>query len=242
MHLARVGDRSEHVEVRARHPGQAEQRQSLRQVEQLEFGLDPLARRGQTLRRAGSADPAPEPSPQFGLPAAGPVLARGPGAQHVRAVDAVVVEQIGDVVNRAEAPGRIVRVATRALQVARQHGQPRLADALVDDLKQRPHRPLGEPRILRRLDVGRGRHRGEDQPARERKLDVRADAVCAAGRRAQPSGESLGEPPLDPASRDGDDLGRERILEWLEQRLGEAVGETVSALGSMDVEHLRELR
>ena len=82
--LAHVGDRPEHVEVRARHPRQTEQRQSLRQVEQLGLGLDPLARRRQPLRGAGSTDPAPEPSPQLGLPAFGAILAGGPGAQHRR--------------------------------------------------------------------------------------------------------------------------------------------------------------
>ena len=240
MDLAHVGDRSEHVEVRTRHPRQTEQRQSLRQVEQLELGLDLLARRRQPLRGAGSADPAPESSPQLGLPAFGAILAGGPGAEHVGAVHPVVVEQVGDVVDHAEAVGGVVGPPACALEVLGQHRQPRLGEALVDDFEQWPHRALGPPRVPVGLDARGGRHRAEDQPAREREVDVRADAVRPSRRRPEPRRKSLREPPLDPARRDGDDLRREGVLERLQQRLGEAVGETVGTFGSMDVKHLQD--
>ena len=134
-------------------------------------------------------------------------------------------------------------LAARALEVLGQRRQPRLREALVDDVQQRPHRSLRQPRVRGRARSRRGRHRAEDQPAREREVDVRADAVRAARRRPEPRRESLGQPPLDPARRDGDDLRRERILERLQQRLGEAARRGRSAtLGSVDVEHFRDPR
>ncbi len=91
---------------------------------------------------------------------------------------------------------------------------------------------------LFRLDPGRGGQRGQDQTARERELDVRAHAVPAARARPEPGREALGEPALDPSGGHGDHVGRERILERIEQRLGQAVGETVRALGSVNVKHV----
>ena len=62
-----------------------------------------------------------------------PSLAGCPGAQHVGAVHPVVVGQVGDVVDHAEAVGGVVGAPARALEVLGQHRQPRLGEALVHD-------------------------------------------------------------------------------------------------------------
>ncbi len=236
VHLALRRQRVQHAHVIARQAGQAEQRQTLGQVEQLGALPDALARAAQPLGRARLPDPRAQCSPELGLPP----LARlpRPAAHHVRAVHAVTVEQVGDVAHDAEPPRRLVGVGASALQVALQRGQPWLLQARVDHLEQGPDRALGQPRIVVRLDAGRRGHRAEDEPARERELDVGAHAVVALrARRPEPRREPLGQPSLDPARRHRDDLGRERVRERLEQRVREPVRQAVGAFGSVDVEH-----
>ena len=47
----------------------------------------------------------------------------------------------------------------------------------------------------------------------------------------------LGQPPLDTSGRDRDHVGGERVLERCQQRLGQAGGQPVRALGSVQVKH-----
>ena len=117
--------------------------------------------------------------------------------------------------------------------------QPRLVQRGVDDLQQRPHQPLGQPRVGVGLDPGRDGHRLVGQPPRRRELHVRAHPVGAAGGCAQPGREPLGEPALHAARRHRDQLGRERIRERLRQQRGEGAHEPVGPLGSVDVQHGR---
>ena len=182
---------------------------------------------------------APGSAPQLALPiVAEPIRTCDPVPHHVRPMHPVAVEQVADVPHHAEAARRNLGPSARALEVARQRCQPRLVEALVDDGKQRPHRPLGEPGVAFRVDPGRCGKRAQDHAARERELDIRAYPVAApVGGRAEPGREALGEPPFDPAGRDGDHVGCERIGERPEQRIGETVGETVRALGSVDMQH-----
>ena len=98
-------------------------------------------------------------------------LTASPAAHHLRAVEGVAVEQLGEVAEGGEpasAPVGVVGVAEVDPQVA----QPRLVEALADDLEQRPHRALpattgrrrGRSRTPwrrrhRRGDAGRGTRR-----------------------------------------------------------------------------------
>ena len=50
-----------------------------------------------------------------------------------------------------------VAVGIRRAEVGGEARQPRLAEALVDDVEQRPHRPLGQPRVGVRVDARRRR-------------------------------------------------------------------------------------
>jgi len=67
-------------------------------------------------------------------------------------------------------------------------------------------------------------------------VDPGADAVTTAGPGAEPVREPLGEPALDAARRNDDDLTRERVGQWRDQQGREAVGECIGALGGMQVQ------
>ena len=186
----------------------------------------------------GSRQPLAQPPPQLRLPRGlrrDVDLAARPAAHHRRPVQRVAVEQLGEVADGREAARAPVRVVLLA-QVAGEAAQPRLLQALADDLEQRPHGPLRQPRVLLGVDPRRGRDGVAGEPARERELDVRADAVGAAGRRAEARRHPLRQPALHPAGRDGDDVGRERIGQRLGQQAAERLDQRVGAFSSVDVQ------
>jgi hypothetical protein len=143
-------------------------------------------------------------------------------------VDRVPVEQVGHVAEDREPPGRLGRVAAVA-EMAGQRGQPGLAHRVPDHVDQRPHRPLGPPRIPLGVDPGGGRHRVADHPTREGEADVGADA--------ERRGHALGQPPLHPARRHRDDLGRERVRERVGQDGAQAFDQAVRPFSAMDLQH-----
>ena len=65
-------------------------------------------------------------------------------------------------------PPRRIDVVAAAAQMRGQAAEPGLPEAPVDDLEQRPNRPLRQPRIRIGLDARRGRDRVTDEPARRR--------------------------------------------------------------------------
>jgi hypothetical protein len=247
-HVALRGERLEHLEPARRQPREAEHRQPLGQVDEL--GLLAQARAGglDPLRRVGLAGAGAQAAPQLRLPAgvlrqlrAGgvDVLAGRPRADHRRALERVAVEQLGDVAHAREParlPRRVGGVERRA-QVGGEALQPRLVQGGVDDLQQRPHEPLRQPRVRLRLDPGRDRDRLVGQPPRRREGDVRADAVGVAGGDAEPGREPLRQPALHAARGHGDQLRRERIGRRLGQQRREGAYEPVGPLGSVDVQH-----
>ena len=158
-------------------PGQPEQAEARRQIGELGLIAQARARAREALGGVGLGDAGAQPAEQLGLPGgvvrdAG-VVARRPRADHLRPVQRVAVEEVGDVAHGREAARRV------AAEVGGEALQPQLGERLVDDLEQRPDRALGQPRVL--LDADRRRDRLGDQPARRREVDVRADAVAAAG-------------------------------------------------------------
>ena len=219
VHVAAGGERAQDVEVAGREAGQAEERDALGQVGQRRRCAEPLARGLEPLGGAGVGEPLPQPPPQLGLPGRllGHVdLASRPAAHHRRPVQRVAVEQLGEVADGGEPPRAPVGVVLGA-QVGRQAVQPRLLQALADDLEQRPHGALRRPRVGLGVDARRGRDRVADELVRERERDVRADAVGSAGRGAEARGEALGEPALHPPCGNGDDVGLERVGEWVRE-------------------------
>ena len=196
MQVALVRDRGQHVEVGAGDSRQPEQRQPRREVEQPHIAPDSLARRREPLGRTRHADPSPQAPPQLGLPGVGAVgrgkRPGGPGSHHVRTVHAVAIEQVGDVADGSEPAHRVLRVAACALEVARERRQPRLVQALVDELEQAPDRSFRYPRVVFRIDPGRRRQRRLDQPSGKRKVDVGAHAVLAVAGGSEPRRQALG--------------------------------------------------
>ena len=112
----------------------------------------------------GLAEPRAQPPPQLGLPALASVARAAHAAHHLRPVQRVAVEQLGEVADGGEARAR--RSASPRAEVGGERRQPRLVQALVDDLEQRPDRALRQPRVGARVDARGGRDRVADQPAR----------------------------------------------------------------------------
>ena len=239
MDVAAGGERAEHVEVAAREPREAEQRDPRGQLEQPRLGDEPLAGRPRALRRARPPEPHAQPPPQLRLPAR---LVRQvddalrPAADDLRPVQRVAVEQAGDVADGGEPP-RAARLVVALAEVHREAAQPRLAEALVDDLQQRPHRALRQPRVGVRLDARGDRDGVAQEHARERELDVRADPVGAPRRRAEAARELLRQPALHAARRHADHLGRERVRRRRGEQPGERPDQAVGAFCPVDVEH-----
>ena len=146
----------------------------------------------------------------------------------------VAVEQLGEVADGREPPRAPVGVVLFA-QVPREAAQPRLVQALADDVEQWPDGALRLPRVRFGIDARRGRDGVAGEPARERELDVRADAVEAAGRRAEARRHPLRQPALHPAGGDGDDVGRERVGQRVGQEAAERLDQGVGAFSSVDV-------
>ncbi len=248
MHVAARGQRAEHLERGGRQAGEAEQRQPPGQVGERRL-LDQTATGGvQAGGGVGHADAVAQAPPELRLPErvrghAG-VVAGSPRAQHRGAVAGVAVEELGDVPHAAEPPlpARVVGRVRRSAEVRGEHAQPGLCDGLLDDLEQRPHDPLDEPRIALGVDP---RSRGDgvaDEPARRRERHVRADPVGTAGRRAEPRRQLLRQPALHPAGRHGHDLARERVGRRVREQRGERLQQAIRPFSSMDVQHGATLR
>ena len=201
--------------------GQTEEREPLGQVREPGFLAQPRARGLEPGRGVRHVDPLGEPAPQLGLPLI--VLPRLPAADHLRAVQGVAVVEVGEVADGGEAARAI------GLQVLGQRRQPRLLERAVDDIEQRPHEPLGQPRVALRVDPGRGRDRPGGEAAGEREVHVGADSEADR--------EPLRQPALHAARGDGDDLGGERVGGRLREQRAERGDEAVGPVGSVDVEH-----
>jgi hypothetical protein len=235
----------EDVQARGRQAREAEERQARREVDQPRLQAEALAGALEPLGGAREPEPFPEPPPQLGLPhnvrlQGRPrpvhVVAGSPRAEHLRPVERIPVEELHDVAHAAEAAHLADLV--RALPEVRGEGpKPRLLDAAVDEFEQLPHRTFGTPRVFFGVDP-RGRRQGVlDQPAREREIDVRADAVDEPGGRAQTGGHSLSEPALHAPCRNGDHLGGKRILQGLNEQLSQGLYEAIGSFCAMDVKH-----
>ena len=191
VHVALGAERPQHLQPPGGQPREAEDRQAVRQLDELGLLAQARARGLDPLGRVGLAGAGAQPPPQLRLPArvgrqprAGgvDVAAVRPRADHAGALERVAVEQLGDVAHAREPPRLARRVGgvQRRAEVVGEAAQPRLVQRGVDDLQQRPHQPLGQPRVGVGLDPGRDGHRLVGQPPRRRELDVRAHAVGAA--------------------------------------------------------------
>ena len=154
-------------------------------------------------------------------------------------MDGVAVEQIGDMADGTEAAGAasLVVVGPRAAEMGGEHRQPGFVEVLVDHRHERPHGPLRKPRVVVGLDARCRGQRTADQTAGERELDVGAHAVLTVGGGSEDRRQPLAQPPLDAPGGYGDELGRERIVERVDDHGRERLYQTVRPLGSVDRQH-----
>ena len=122
----------------------------------------------------------------------------------------------------------------RAAEIVGQARQPLFADRFLDDLQQWPCQPLGQPRILVRVDARRGRDGFGYERGWGGELDPGADPVGAARGGSEHGRHPLRQPSLHAARRYGDDLGGEWVLERVGAQRGQSIGEAVGAVGSVD--------
>ncbi len=250
VYVAGLAQRPQQLDLGHREAGVAEQRQPGRE-------LEPLPSRAQARDGLGVAEvrrrlghPRHQPPPQLGLPQQ-VVVERGPGAVGVAAL-APVGDQARSLhgVRRVEAGqpagDGVAAVASQQSLVANhpvtemggKRRAPRLVEAGVDHLEQRPHQPVGVPRVVA-LAAEQHRH----QRPRAEEPHPRADTVATPGARAEPVGQPLGQPALHTLGRHHHDLLRERVVERGRQQLAEGIGELVGARSAVDLEgHVGTLR
>ena len=214
------GQRAQHGEPARGQPREAEQREPGGEVDDRGVLAQARAGGGHACGRPGLGDGLVEAPPQLGLPAV--VLAGRPRREHLRAVERIGVEQVGDVADGRE--------PARTAGVRGERAEPRLAEVLVHDAEQRPDGALGAPRVGLGLDPGGRRDDVGGQPPRRREVDVRAHAVAEARARAQAGRQPLAQPPLHPARGDAHDLARERIRQRIGEQFAQGRDEAVGPL------------
>ena len=212
VHVAVLGQRAQDLELAGGQAREAEQREPLRQLGEPRLGPQARAGARHPGHRIGRFDARDEPLPQLALP----VIA----GQELGAVQRVAVEEPREMAHGREPARRLVRQVRL---------QPGLVARLADQVQQRPHQPLRQPRVGVRVDPRRRRHRVARQLARERELDVGADP--------EPQRQPLRQPALHPARGHADQLGRERVGRRVGEQGAQGLDEAVGAIGSVDVEH-----
>ena len=165
-----LSDRLEHLEVAGRQPGEAEQREPWREFQEIGLGPQAAASLTKTLGWALRPDALSQEQPELDLPAVLAELrgAGGPALQHVRPVHRIAVEEVRHVPDAREPPGAIL-FGAGLLDVLGQRRQPGLVEMVLDDLDERPHRPLRHPRVQLRVGVECPRQGVRDQRARKGK-------------------------------------------------------------------------
>ena len=218
MHVAFRAHRLQHVEVARRKPGQPEQGEAGRKLQDLGFVAEPLAGVDQALRRARPPDPGPQQAPQLHLPVslALTLCPLGPAPHHFGPVHRVAVEEVGHVADARE-PLRL-RDGLRVADVLGQRRQPGLVEVRLDDFEQRPDRPLRQPGVRIRLNARRQRQGAVHHRAGKREVDVGAHTVVPSWRGTQVRRQALRQPALDAAGGHRDHLGHHGIVGGARQR------------------------
>jgi hypothetical protein len=160
-----------------------------------------------------------------------------PFQDHLGAVHAVVIEQICEMPDGREAPHR--PFTRDGAKVVREILEPGLAQVGVHDLHQGPGRAGRNPGIVVRFVPARRCCGPSDQGPGKRKIDIGTYSVPSGGGRAKPVGQPLGEPPLDTAGGDGNDLGHHGIGQRLGEQVAEHPDQLIGALRSVHVQHGR---
>ena len=188
VHLATGGERAQDVEVTGRAGGSGRRARGAR-ADRRARGRLAAARTPARAARPGSARRAARAAGARAPPARRPRrqvdLAARPAAHHRRPVQRVAVEQLGEVADGREAARAPVGVVLGA-EVDREAAQPRLVQALADDVEQRPDGAGGRPRIGLGIDARGSRDGVADEPVRER--ERRRSRTRRRSGRASPRG------------------------------------------------------
>ena len=238
-----LSDGFEHLEIAGRQPGESEQRKSGRELQEIGSCPQPLAGLAQALGRARCPDALTQEAPELDLPGRLVELRRagGPALQHVGSMHRIAVEEVRHMPDAREPPGSVF-LGGGLLDVLGQWRQPGLVEMVLDDLNERPHRPLRHPGVQVRISVECSRQRVRDQRAWKREFDVGADAVLSSVAGAQMRRQLLRQPPLDTPRRHRDHLGSHGVPERIGQKSGEHPDEDIGPLGSVNVQHPGRVR
>ena len=181
-------------------------------------------------------DAVDQRAPQLGLPAQVGVevvgLAVEPVDEQLRALPGVGGEQPGEPSGHRVAPALpqlLLLVVLEVPEVGGERAAPRLVEAAVDDLEQRPDHRVGRPRVVvdGAGDLG-------DQRVRAAERDAGADTVGAVAA-AEDVGQPLAQPALDALRRHDDEFLGERVGQRVGQQRAETVGKEVGALGTVEM-------
>ena len=239
VHVVVFGQCIQQFDVGDREPGVAEQRDPPGQI----GPRFTKPRQGRGVPHVRGVDPhdLDQPAPQLRLP--GQVVVQTgfgvaaiiePADQQRRALPGVGGEQPGQPaahpVAAALAQFPLDVIGLEETQVRGQRAAPRLPEAGVDDLQQRPGHGLRRPRVL---VAGAGDL--TDQGGRRTEDDTRAHPVGArAG--AEAVREPLGQPALHPAGGHDHKVFGERVRGRAGQQFPQPVREDVGAFRAVDVQ------
>ena len=204
-------------------------------VEQPGLRPQPRARAIEARDGIRRADPRAQPPPELGLPAV--VRAAGPGPHERGPVERVAVEQPGEVAHGGEAPGA---PGVASMWAASRCSQGSWNDASTTSSSGQTIRSVSHGSASGSMPAAVAIARVTTAP-RRREVHVRAHAVGAPAARAQPVRHALRQPPLHPARRHGDQLGRERVGQRFGEQRAQRLDEAVRPFRPMDVQHRPEV-
>ena len=244
-------ERPQHLQPAGGQPRQAEERQARRgSVDEPRLlaqararRLEPLGRVGlRRCARAAAATAPPASARRRQLAPRRRRRARRPRAS-ARPVERVAVEQLGDVAHAREPPRLAGRVGSSPAsrrggrRALRSHGSCR---DVVDDLQQRPHQPLGQPRVGVGLDPGRDGDRAR-RPAAAETGTRRSRTPRRRGRRSRRARSRAAGSASAPcrAWAPRSTSGANGSASGSASSAARAPDEPVGALGSVDVQHGR---
>ena len=227
---------------------EAEEREALRQVHDAGSSRRRAHAAFQPFGRARLIDSLPEAPPQLSLPERRPPAALAPvpsvssPAAHARSISAGGARS-GRTDRRHG--GRLLNLRARRSSSGRS-GDPRggRTGCVARARRDRHRRPRAAakrraraPRILVGFD---SRRRGDgvvDEGPWGGKSTFAQTPSANPGVAPRPAGHPLRQPALHPAGRNGDDLGRERVLQRLDKERAQRLDEAVGSFCSMYVKH-----
>ena len=249
MNVAMSGESAQHLEMAGRQTSEPKKREPLRQIDESQILLKIRASTPNPLSRVGHTNTCAKPPPELSLPPSSrrnpTILTGSPSANELGPMNRIPVVEIREMPNRGEPPStpsslsRIIAITALAgtPEMSSKRGKPRLIEAAINNLNQRPNSPLRKPRIPLRIDPRSSRNSVADQPPRRRKLNVGANTVGPTITGAKSNGHPLGKPPLHTARRHRNDISGERIGKRIGEQGAKRPDQAVGPFSSVNVKH-----